>query len=178
VQAAVSLPQRSGFEQHDRFTVEDEFRAGLLPHGLRSPDLADAPLHPTGSVQSRRHTGTESNAWPGGAVRLLSYTGSRTYLDVASRGWNLLVTSDASWPGWRITWNGARLAPVLVNGAFLGVFLPPGKGVIELRYRPREFDLGLALAGGALLALAAGLAVSRLYRRRRGGDARPKTCTC
>jgi hypothetical protein len=49
------------------------------------------------------------------------------------------------------------------------VFLPPGKGVLELRYRPREFDLGLALAGGALLALAAGLAVSRLYRPRRGG---------
>jgi hypothetical protein len=36
----------------------------------------------------------------------------------------------------------------------------------------REFDLGLALAGGALLALAAGLAVSRLYRCRRGGGAR------
>jgi hypothetical protein len=62
VQAAVSLPQRSAFEQHDRFTDEDEFRAGLLPHGLRPPDLADAPLHPTGSVRSRRHTGTESAA--------------------------------------------------------------------------------------------------------------------
>ncbi|HEY6321649.1 MAG TPA: YfhO family protein [Thermoanaerobaculia bacterium] len=109
----------------------------------------------------------------GGAVRLLSYTGSRTCLDVASRGWNLLVTSDASWPGWRITWNGARLPPVLVNGVFLGVFLPPGKGVLELRYRPREFDLGLALAGGALLALAAGLAVSRLYRRRRAAAGCP-----
>jgi hypothetical protein len=97
----------------------------------------------------------------GGAVRLLSYTGSRTCLDVASRGWNLLVTSDASWPGWRITWNGARLPPVLVNGAFLGAFLPPGKGVLELRYRPREFDFGLALA--------AGLVASGLYRRRRDG---------
>jgi hypothetical protein len=103
----------------------------------------------------------------GGAVRLLSYTGNRTCLDVSSRGWNLLVTSDASWPGWRIRWNGALLPPVLVNGAFLGVFLPPGKGVLELRYRPWEFDLGLALAGGALLALAAGLVASGLYRRRR-----------
>ncbi|HEV3073740.1 MAG TPA: YfhO family protein [Thermoanaerobaculia bacterium] len=105
----------------------------------------------------------------GGAVRILSYAGSRTCLDVESRGWNLLVTSDASWPGWRITWNGARLPPAVVNGAFLGVFLPPGKGALELRYRPREFDLGLALAGGALLALAAGLAASGLHRRRRGG---------
>jgi len=49
------------------------------------------------------------------------------------------------------------------------VFLPPGKGVLELRYRPRELDLGLALAGGALLALAAGLVASGLHRRRPGG---------
>jgi len=102
----------------------------------------------------------------GGTVRLLSYTGGSTRLEIDSQGWNLLVTSDASWPGWRITWNGARLPPVVVNGAFLGAFLPPGRGVLELSYRPRELELGLALAGGALVALVVGLTVATLRRGR------------
>ncbi len=91
----------------------------------------------------------------GGTVRLLTYTGGTARLAIDSRGWNLLTTSDVNWPGWRITWNRAQLPPVTVNGAFLGAFVPAGQGVLELRYRPHAFDIGLALAGTTLLALAA-----------------------
>ncbi|MCU1245744.1 MAG: hypothetical protein JWN02_1654, partial [Acidobacteria bacterium] len=74
----------------------------------------------------------------GGEVRLVRYRSATTELDVDSRGWSLLVSSDTWWPGWRVYWNDIRLPPVKVNGAFVGVFVPPGHGRVLLRYRPAE----------------------------------------
>jgi hypothetical protein len=102
----------------------------------------------------------------GGTVRLRAYTGGSTSLAIESLGWNLLTSSDANWPGWRIRWNGKDLDPVTVNGAFLGVFVPAGRGILDLRYRPREFDTGLALCGATLIALSACFVAARLVRRR------------
>lgn len=102
----------------------------------------------------------------GGAVRLLDYGPNRTQVHVESKGWNLFVTSEVSWPGWRVYWNGKRQPPVVVNGAFLGCFVPPGRGLLELKYSPAEFDVALrALAVGVIgLALLATIA---MHRRRR-----------
>ena len=76
------------------------------------------------------------------------------------------MTSDADWPGWRLAWNGKRLPAVVVNGAFLGAFVPPGRGVVELRYRPRELDTGLASVAGALLLLGLSYCVWRVWHDR------------
>lgn len=105
------------------------------------------------------------HASAGGSVRVLEYTANRTVLDVDSRGWSLLTTSDADWPGWRAYWNGKREPAVTVNDAFLGVFVPPGKGTLELRYRPDAFIDGLRISGaGTLIALV--LLALRLRRGR------------
>jgi hypothetical protein len=90
----------------------------------------------------------------GGDVRVLEYAPSRTVLEVESRGVNLVATSDVHWPGWRAYWNGVRKDVVTVNGAFVGVFVPPGRGRLELRYRPREVDDGLVAAVVGLILLA------------------------
>jgi len=69
------------------------------------------------------------------------------------------------WPSWRAWWNGKRQPVVTVNDAFLGVFVPPGHGTLELRYRPDAFLDGLRISGaGTLIAL--GLLVLRLRRGR------------
>ena len=89
----------------------------------------------------------------GGEVRIRQYGENTTVLDVTSKGWNLLVSSDVHWPGWRAYWNGKRQPPVIVNGAFLGCFVPPGKGRLELRYRPDEFMNGLRATGAGIALL-------------------------
>jgi hypothetical protein len=91
----------------------------------------------------------------GGAVKIVRYDPNRTLLDVDSHGWNLLVTSDTNWPGWKATVNGQPHEVVKVNGAFVGLFVPPGKARVELFYWPDELTQGLwaGLVGLALLAL-------------------------
>lgn len=99
-----------------------------------------------------------------GGVTVREYANNTTVLDVTSVGWNLLVSSDVHWAGWRAYWNDQRQPPVIVNGAFLGCFVPPGKGRLTFRYRPDEFTRGLAMTWvGVTLLLAYGSA--RLFRK-------------
>jgi hypothetical protein len=65
----------------------------------------------------------------------------------------LIVSSIAWWKGWLVTWNGERLEPELVNGAFLGFVVPPGRGIVRVRYLPMTFYAGAAIALVTLLAL-------------------------
>ncbi|HJQ35583.1 MAG TPA: hypothetical protein VKB93_00450, partial [Thermoanaerobaculia bacterium] len=111
--------------------------------------------------------GAIPNDTAGGDVRVARYGPNDAELAVESRGWNLLVSSDEWWPGWRAYWNGRRMPPVKVNGAFLGVFVPPGRGIVRLRYRPREFDDGVKAAVATLfvLVIAAGIHVGLRKRR-------------
>jgi hypothetical protein len=90
----------------------------------------------------------------GGTVRVRAYESSGTTLDVDSRGWNLLVTSDTHWPGWNARINGRIADIVRVNGAFNGVFVPPGRATVELWYWPRELTHGLIASLLGLAALA------------------------
>jgi hypothetical protein len=99
----------------------------------------------------------------GGNVTLRRYDANDTALDITSNGWNLLVSSDVHWPGWRAYWNGRRQRPVIVNGAFLGCFIPPGHGQLVFRYRPDEFTRGLQLSGVGMALLAA-FAIARKAR--------------
>ena len=98
-----------------------------------------------------------------GTVRVVSYEGQRTLLDVDSPACTLLVSSDVHWPGWRVYVNGRAIAPVTVNGAFLGAYVPGGHSRVELVYRPREFTFGLRLGLIALVGylIAIGLPRSR-----------------
>src|SRR6185369_2558806 len=107
-----------------------------------------------------------------GTVRVVSYEGQRTLLDVDSAGCTLLVSSDVNWPGWRAFANGRRIATVTVNGAFLGCYLPAGHTRVELVYEPDEFING-ARAGIAGLVLLAAAYVTAA--RRRSSSGRPRS---
>jgi hypothetical protein len=102
----------------------------------------------------------------GGDISVRSYTSNTTLLDVNSNGWNLLVSSDVDWRGWRAYWNGKRQPPVVVNGAFLGCFVPPGSGRLLLTFRPDAYTNALRISALAGLAVATILAVWILVARR------------
>jgi hypothetical protein len=96
----------------------------------------------------------------------------------------MIVLSDLWYEGWtaylRLTDDGGqggmhrsapqRLPIHRVNYAFRGVVVPPGQFLLEFRYEPRSFYLGLWLGAGSLLILLAWA-----WRARRSNRARPSS---
>ncbi len=107
------------------------------------PDAATArPIPVSGRDPSEIHLGTDT------AVR------STFYLHLGS------------FPGWTATIDGRPLALRRWADVELAATVPAGHHVVELRYRPRLFEVGLVLAGSTALSLTV-LDVVPWARRRR-----------
>ena len=74
----------------------------------------------------------------------------------------VLVLNDAFYPGWEATLDGVEVPLLRANTAFRAVAVPAGEHVVEMRYRPRSFEVGLALAGVTILLLGAATIDERL----------------
>lgn len=77
----------------------------------------------------------------------------------------VLVLTDAFYPGWEATLDGAPVAVLRANTAVRAVVVPAGEHRIEMRYRPRSLRVGAALGGIGAAGLAAALTVARWRRR-------------
>ena len=74
-------------------------------------------------------------------------------LDLPREAW--VASSITAWSGWRVLHAGTELPLAYANHAFLAFLAPPGKSSVRVVYRPRSFDLGLALSAlGLVLAVA------------------------
>ena len=74
-------------------------------------------------------------------------------------------------PGWRATIDGRPLKLVRFSGIMMQARLPAGRHIVELRYWPEAFSLGILLAAVGCIGLMAGL-VGVLLRRRRTSSPR------
>ena len=77
----------------------------------------------------------------------------------------LLATSIPWSKGWRARTTASALETCLVNGAFLGVRLPPDAARLALVYRPPGLAVGSTLSALAAIALLAALSVRRKVAR-------------
>jgi hypothetical protein len=124
-----------------------------------------APVLALGEVAARTARAVPApvrSAVPGTvrAAQPLAAAPGRALLTVPGSGLRLLATSIQGPTGWHArAAGGARLGELTVDGAFLGVVVPPGVSRVELAYRPPGLVPGTALALLALLIVSA-LAVS------------------
>jgi hypothetical protein len=79
----------------------------------------------------------------------------------------LLVASEANYPGWRVTIDGADAELVTADAAFLGVVVPPGVHDVEFSFTPEHVGRSTLM-----LLLAAGVIVGLLGDGVRRGDLR------
>ncbi|WP_157912920.1 YfhO family protein [Candidatus Promineifilum breve] len=95
-----------------------------------------------------------------GVATISDYTAESVLIQTRSDRDSLLILTDAHYPGWAATVDGAPGVIEQVDGMFRGVFLPAGEHEVAFHYRPRSVRLGLALSLlGLGLALAATVGV-------------------
>jgi hypothetical protein len=95
---------------------------------------------------------TGCGAAPRDDATIEHYSASSVTLRVDAACAGLLVLPDTYFPGWNATVNGRSRTIYPTDGALRGVIVPQGTSHVELRYAPRVFPLGIALAAGGLLA--------------------------
>ena len=145
--------QPRAFLVHGARPVPDDAAAlALLAAGLDA-EAAAAVVGPSPSLPDGRPDAGEG-------VEIVSYRPERVELRATLARPGLLVLTDADYPGWRATVDGAP-APILrANGGLRALELGPGTHSVVFAFRPTGLTLGLALFGIGLIA-AAGLAVAR-----------------
>lgn len=99
-----------------------------------------------------------------GTARVLDRTSTRMTVEVDANEACILVVSEAYYPGWqaRIGQKPAEIFPAYY--AFRGVIVPEGHHIVEYRYKPWPFRLGLGLS---VVALVAGAVISLFVLGRR-----------
>jgi hypothetical protein len=108
-----------------------------------------------------------------GRVLDISKSGSRYRLEVEMESPAWVVLSETHWRGWRARAGGRELPLAFAHHAFLGFEVPAGRHRVEVLFRPRSFDVGLALLVATLGAGAvwAVWSSSRSRANERGGRA-------
>jgi Predicted membrane protein len=84
----------------------------------------------------------------------------RIALQVSERG--VVMLNDTFYPGWKAYVDGRERPIVRANFLFRGVAVNPEDRVLEFRYEPKSFQLGLALSILGVLSLL-GLVVSEFF---------------
>ena len=99
------------------------------------------------------------------AGRLEEYKPTAVRATVNTDGPSFVVLNDTNFPGWSATIDGRPAQIFAANYLFRGVVVPSGTHVIEYRYSPRSFTVGLTISLISIL-MVIGMAVFSLIARR------------
>jgi hypothetical protein len=136
-----------------------------VAHCVRPGGAAEvrAPGFPRRSCVTLPAAGPPQEVPPGRADLLYRRAGELS-AEADGPGW--LVTVEPWYPGWRAWIDGVSSDVEVVDGALVGVLLPPGRHVVELRYIPAGLELGALISTLTLLLLGAIWLIPRDLMRR------------
>jgi hypothetical protein len=122
-----------------------------LPEGRSAEETVGAWVAAHGGAKTSLEAGTALED----TVRIVSLEPERVVIDCAAPGARLLVLSDAYYPGWKASVDGAPAAIHRVNRIFRAVAVPAGVHRVAFTYRPASFRAGalLSILSAALLVL-------------------------
>jgi uncharacterized membrane protein YfhO len=91
----------------------------------------------------------------------VDYADQRVTLEASLNRSGILVLADSFYPGWRAYVNGQEKEILRANLFFRALHLSAGEHVVEFRYEPRSFTIGLTIS----LVTLTSLILWSLYRR-------------
>jgi hypothetical protein len=110
--------------------------------------------------KARRPGGSETVVLPpsmegsaGTVIRVKDTIDARLDAEVTAPRDGMIFLSEIFFPGRQVRVNGRTAEVKRVNFAFIGIDVTAGRHVLELRYFPRQFFLGLAVGFLGILAL-------------------------
>lgn len=155
-----SLP-RFGLYRQVRVLPQEKILDCLLDPGRFHPETElltaepNLPLPPPTSASYPRDDD----------ISLLNYSQSRVVVGINAEMDSVLSAAEVYFPGWRVWVDGRETKLFRANYAFQAALVPAGKHLVEFRFLPWEFRLGLwitlASAGFALLAFIPRMACRR-----------------
>ena len=92
-------------------------------------------------------------------AEIVRYTNKSVTIKAALDGSGILVLTDSFSPGWKVFVNGEEKKVLRVNLFFRGVALGQGRHLVEFRYEPLSFTIGLAVS----LTTICGIAIWLIY---------------
>jgi hypothetical protein len=99
-------------------------------------------------------------------ARIADYMNLRVTIQATLNSTGVLVLADSFDPGWRAFVNGRETEILRANLFFRAVLLQPGNHLVEFRYEPRSFSLGLIVSLTTVAVLIGAGAVTAVRRRR------------
>lgn len=108
--------------------------------------------------------GFESNR-VGGEAKIAEYSPDRIKITTESKENTLLSISDTYYPGWEATVDKKQSKIMRANHAFRAVEVPKGQHVVEFKYNPYPFQLGLKISIISLMLLVMFSARSYFYEK-------------
>ena len=148
-------------------------RAFLLSNWVWQPDetaVLQALQQPEFSVREtavllgngENQTGTTD---PSTSAEITGYAPEQVVVQASSSQPQLLLLTDAYYPGWQVTVDGVPAELFQADGLFRGVQLPAGEHEVVFTFAPRSFQLGwLITAVGLMLLLLLGIALLIMQR--------------
>lgn len=77
---------------------------------------------------------------------ITQYTNQRVAIKTSLKGSGVLVLADAFYPGWRVYVDGKKEKILRANFFFRGVSLSAGEHLVDFRYEPVSFTIGLTVS--------------------------------
>jgi len=89
-----------------------------------------------------------------GNAKILDYVNQRVTISASLNGSGVLVLADSFYPGWRVYVDGKEEKMLKANYFFRAVALTKGEHIVEFRYEPYGFKVGLILSLATFLSVA------------------------
>jgi hypothetical protein len=102
-------------------------------------------------------------------TRIIDYKEDYIKVEATGSGNNLLFVGNTYLPGWKATIDGREVETHLVNHGYIGVIVPKGKHIVEVKYAPESFYISknIALVLSSLVLLGLFFSIFREVKKKR-----------
>jgi Bacterial membrane protein YfhO len=98
--------------------------------------------------------------------KILDYRNTLVTIETETNGDGVLVLLDSYYPGWKAYVDGKETQIARANHFYRAVPLPQGRHVVEFKYEPLSFKLGLLISLSTIIAVI-GISLLLHFRSRR-----------